>query len=698
MQHWLSRLQVRWLHASTSCHDHSHPSLSTEAKADAKQKKMLDNPLGERRGRSVRGNLGQDGKYQWGSIFTNADNVNGILDRGDPNYDSGSDVDSTEHPHQEAMLMDLRQDIYRTDAENVKAAVVAIVAEYFLSGDISEVSASLEDLPHGCELMPYFVKRLVLLALDRKDREREMTSTLLSSLYSVIFPPEMLQKGFESIIESLDDTSLDVPDAQNLVALFIARAVCDDILPPSFVARISTDSDSSLITNGLKAKVEQLLAGQHSKILKCWGPGTGSAQEAKETITTSLQKFVSSNDANEVSSTLRALSMPFFHHELVKQVALMAIASPIQRDSMVLLLKKLVCEVLQVSPSQLIKGLQRVASSLDDLSLDDPFASQKYSLVIDALVAAGLLEEGQRNLVTRVTQSSDAGSNATHSLSQFKSLTAATIREYFMAADTQEVVRRFEELNDPGLLHLVVKQLIVMANERKDSQRELASQLLQHLARQGVLQNDQLVLGFVVLLSSLEDLILDCPDAVRLCSLFLARSIADGVLGPVALSLILRGLPVSSSLGINVVRSAGAILSDKHSTARLEGCWKKGFYNGQARELIDAALREFLSTKDKQEAARCLSELGIPTFHHEVVLRAVELSFEFNSDEKTEALVSLLSSLSSSGVVSATQMTHGFNRLKARLDQAVLDFGPHSVAAFSKLIERGVKEGWLEMS
>jgi hypothetical protein len=260
------------------------------------------------------------------------------------------------------------------------------------------------------------------------------------------------------------------------------------------------------------------------------------------------------------------------------------------------------------------------------------------------------------------------------------------------------VVRRFQELNDPGLLHLVVKQLIVMANERKDSQRELASHLLQHLARHGILQSDQLVLGFVVLLSSLEDLILDCPDAVRLCSLFLARSIIDGVLGPVALSLILRGLPASSSLGINVVRSAGAILSDKHSTARLGGCWKKGFYNGQARELIDAALREFLSTKDKQEAARCLSELGIPTFHHQVVLRAIELSFESNSDDQTEALVSLLSSLSSSGVVSSTQMTQGFERVKSRLDQAALDFGPHSQVVFIKLVERGVKEGWLEMS
>ena len=651
---------------------------------------MISNPLGERKGRSIRGNQGQDGKFQWGSVLANSDTFNNFaLDRGDPNYCSDSDVDSTEYPHHVSMLMDMHQDVFKSEAENVKASIVSIVVEYFSSGDMSEVSASLEDLPDGCEMMHYFVKRLILTALDRKEREREMTSHLLNSLYSVIIPPETMKRGFESVIQSLDDTSLDVPDALNLVSFFIARAICDDLLPPSFVSQISSGPDST----NLKTKVEKLLAGPHSKILQCWGLGVSSAQDAKDAIASSLKEFASSHDQGKFSSSLQALSLPFFHHEVVKQAILLAMASPPLRQPLVSLLKHLVFDVLQISQGQLIKGLQRVSSSLADLSLDDPAAAEHYGHVMDAIVVGGLIEEGQRSLVAVQPESGVS----THSLSQFKSLTQSAVREYLLAADLNECVRRLQELDDPGLLHLIVKIMVVMANEKKDSQRELISQLFRHLAMTSVLQPDQFILGFVVLLSQLEDHILDCPDAVRLCSLFLARSIVDGVMSPNALSQILRGLPATCSLGIQVVRSAGAILSDRHSTERLAGCWKLGFYNGQARQLIDVALREFLTTKDKKECGRCLSELGIPLFHHEIVLRAVELSFEHDSAEKTESLVSLLSSLSSSGVVSSTQMTRGFARVKGRMDQAQVDFGPHAVTVFATLVERGVKEGWLEM-
>ena len=47
-----------------------------------------------------------------------------------------------------------------------------------------------------------------------------------------------MQKGFTNLIHSADDLTLDVPDAEAVIALFIARAIVDDILPPAFVGRI----------------------------------------------------------------------------------------------------------------------------------------------------------------------------------------------------------------------------------------------------------------------------------------------------------------------------------------------------------------------------------------------------------------------------------------------------------------------------
>lgn len=47
------------------------------------------------------------------------------------------------------------------------------------------MAESLEELG-ASHLAHYFVKRLITTALDRKDREREMASTLLSSLYAEV--------------------------------------------------------------------------------------------------------------------------------------------------------------------------------------------------------------------------------------------------------------------------------------------------------------------------------------------------------------------------------------------------------------------------------------------------------------------------------------------------------------------------------
>ena len=43
-------------------------------------------------------------------------------------------------------------------------------------------------------------------------------------------------KGFELIFETMDDVIVDVHDADVMVSKFIARAVADEILPPSFLS------------------------------------------------------------------------------------------------------------------------------------------------------------------------------------------------------------------------------------------------------------------------------------------------------------------------------------------------------------------------------------------------------------------------------------------------------------------------------
>lgn len=81
--------------------------------------------------------------------------------------------------------------------------------------------------------------------MDRHDKEKEMASVLLSYLYSDVISPSQIRDGFVILLESADDLAVDILDAVDILALFIARAVVDEILPPVFVTRAKKTLEES---------------------------------------------------------------------------------------------------------------------------------------------------------------------------------------------------------------------------------------------------------------------------------------------------------------------------------------------------------------------------------------------------------------------------------------------------------------------
>ena len=77
--------------------------------------------------------------------------------------------------------------------------------------------------------------------------------------------------------------------------------------------------------------------------------------------------------------------------------------------------------------------------------------------------------------------------------------------------------------------------------------------------------------GFELLLDSLDDLCIDCPDAKSMVGSFLARAVVDEVLPPAFLSNRNNSHP-----GDEVVEKAVGLLSREHCTARLEHVWGPG--------------------------------------------------------------------------------------------------------------------------
>ncbi|KAK3005720.1 hypothetical protein RJ639_016705 [Escallonia herrerae] len=263
-----------------------------------------------------------------------------------------------------------------------KEEVVTIIHEYFHSDDIPELIRSLEDLG-APELNPIFLKKLITLAMDRKNREKEMASVLLSALHIEIFSTDDIVNGFVMLLESAEDTALDILDASNELALFLARAVIDDVLAPLNLEEIGSKLAPNCSGSETLHVARSLIAARHAgeRILRCWGGGTGWAvEDAKDKIVKLLEEYEAGGVVGEACQCIRDLGMPFFNHEVVKKALVMAMEK--KNDRMLDLLQECFSEGL-ITINQMTKGFARINDGLDDLALDIPNAEDKFSFYVE---------------------------------------------------------------------------------------------------------------------------------------------------------------------------------------------------------------------------------------------------------------------------------------------------------------------------
>lgn len=297
------------------------------------------------------------------------------LDQNDPNYDSG------EEPYK----LKATQAFPRTDViVAYKSAVQSMVEEYFSSADVHETARILDETEQPL-YQHYFVKRLVTMAMDRGNKEKEAAAVALSALYPNHIGPEQIQRGFERLLESVDDLALDVPSAAEDLAMFVARATVDDILPPSFLHTLEG------LLPGLKegrhaAETIDLAHGHLSdrhgieRILRAWGDSTKSALDAaKSAIQKLLSEYLISGDVVEARRCLRSIDAKYFHHEFVKRALVLCIEAAVGAETAprLLGLLKVVSDSGEVSASQMTIGFDRMDGVVEDLKLDVPKAVER---------------------------------------------------------------------------------------------------------------------------------------------------------------------------------------------------------------------------------------------------------------------------------------------------------------------------------
>eukprot|EP00252_Welwitschia_mirabilis_P010636 TRINITY_DN2402_c0_g1_i1.p1 TRINITY_DN2402_c0_g1~~TRINITY_DN2402_c0_g1_i1.p1 ORF type:complete len:712 (+),score=190.22 TRINITY_DN2402_c0_g1_i1:189-2324(+) len=569
-----------------------------------------------------------------------------------------------------------------------KKKVGSTIEEYFATDDVSAAAADIKEL-NSPNYHYYFVKKLVSMAMDRHDQEKEMAAVLLSSLYADVIAPEQVRKGFNKLLEAADDLALDIPDAVDVLAVFVARAVVDDILPPAFLTKTlkSLPEDSKGVEVIHKAEKSYLSAPLHAEIIeRKWGGTTHvTVEEVKKKIDDLLNEYVESGDKAEACHCIRDLNVPFYYHEVVKKALILAMERRVAEPMMLELLKQAAEEGL-ITSSQMSKGFCRLADTVDDLSLDIINAKDMFeSLISKATTAGWLISNPVRSTLTQPTIEGHEDEAKI-----YKQRAVTIIQEYFLSDDISEVVRGLTDLAAPDFNALFVKRLIMLAMDRKNREKEMASVLLSSLYTE-VLPVEDIVHGFLLLLESAEDTVLDIPVAGNELALFLARAVIDDILAPLDLEEIHSQLE-PNSIGREIVRMSRSLLAARLAGERILRCWGggTGWAVEDAKDKIDKLLEEFEAGGDIGEACQCIRDLDMPFFHHEVVKKALVMAMEKLNDR----LLVLLHECYSEGLISINQMVKGFTRVADSLDDLALDI-PCARQKFGSYVEQAKANGWL---
>jgi hypothetical protein len=620
---------------------------------------------------------GAGGKGTWGKLLDTQGESH--IDRNDPNYDSG------EEPYQ------LVEATVRDPLDEYKKAVVSIIEEYFSTGDVELAASDLAELG-SAEYHPYFIKRLISIAMDRHDKEKEMASVLLSALYADVISPAQISQGFVLLLESADDLTVDILDAVDILALFTARAVVDDILPPVFVTRAKkTLSESSKGFQVLQtAEKSYLSAPHHAELVeRKWGGSTRvTVEEVKKKIADLLREYVESGDTSEACRCIRQLGVSFFHHEVVKKALTLAMEIRASAPLISKLLKDAAEEGL-ISSSQMAKGFARLADSLDDLALDIPSAKTLFQSIVPKAISEGWLDSSF--LKTLCVNGGDVHNTDYERIKRYKEEIVSIIHEYFLSDDIPELIQSLLDLGAPEYNPIFLKKLITLAMDRKNREREMASVLLSALHIE-IFSSEDMVNGFVMLLESAEDTALDIKDASNELAMFVARAVIDDVLAPLNLDEIGSRLQGNSS-GSETLRMARTLIAARHAGERILRCWGggTGWAVEDAKDKIVKLLEEYESGGVVSEACQCIRDIDMLFFNHEVVKKALVMAMEKKNDEQ---MLHLLQECFSEGLITINQMTKGFARINDGIDDLALDI-PNAKEKFDFYVDHARKNGWI---
>ncbi|XP_060103220.1 programmed cell death protein 4-like isoform X2 [Heteronotia binoei] len=183
------------------------------------------------------------------------------------------------------------------------------------------------------------------------------------------------------------------------------------------------------------------------------------------------------------------------------------------------------------------------------------------------------------------------------------------------------------------------------------------------------------------------------PLEVVMLGQFIARAVADHAL-PLDFLERYKGR-VDCEHARAALDRAAVLLRIKQDVNRLDNVWGVGGGQRPVKHLIremNLLLREYLLSGEVSEAERCLRQLEVPHFHHELIYEAVVMVLESSGETAVAMMMKLLKVLWETGLVTLDQMNRGFQRVYEELGDISLDV-PLAHNILERLVDLCFEEG-----
>jgi len=256
-----------------------------------------------------------------------------------------------------------------------RIATTEILDDYLASGDVQECLSLVSEAKFGNHVS--LVKKAMTLSIEKQPHHRELVSQLFAALSQSIVPEDQFCDAFQTILNQLEEISIDIPQCVDMTGKFLARAVIDEVVPPSFLktcdlAHIKAEECVTLTTSTINQR------HRTHRIVHIWGPADlVSIKRLKEEMRSILEEYTSNKDKAEAERCLNGLALPHSRVHFVIQGIRLATAEKQHQQSVVELFQYLLDSGV-IGSGQIQQAFSYVEASVDDLKLDAPNAPAQF--------------------------------------------------------------------------------------------------------------------------------------------------------------------------------------------------------------------------------------------------------------------------------------------------------------------------------